>query len=166
MKIQIEIANDYKPWSQHKEIINKIYIKKIIKEILSRFNNLSEIKDVELSMLLTNNAQMHTLNNQFRGKDKATNVLSFPDIVLKSQHLLEFKPDINYMYLGDIAFGYEKISEEAKEQNKSLKDHFTHLLVHSILHLIGFDHKEEEETMQMQKLEIDILKQFSIQSPY
>lgn len=70
------------------------------------------------------------------------------------------------MDLGDIAFGYQTIDKQALEQNKNFKDHFIHLLVHSVLHLIGFDHQTNEETDIMKNLEIKILKDFSISSPY
>ncbi|KAJ6645140.1 Endoribonuclease YbeY [Pseudolycoriella hygida] len=96
---------------------------------------------------------MLNLNSQFCGKGKATNVLSFPDIELDFRHLLEFTPNLDYMYLGDIAFGYEIIQSEAISQNKSFRDHFMHLLVHSILHLLGFDHQDDEEAIIMENLE-------------
>ncbi|KAJ6645026.1 Endoribonuclease YbeY, partial [Pseudolycoriella hygida] len=117
-----------------------------------------------LNLLLKN--QMLNLNKQFRGEEKATNVLSFPDIELDFRHLLEFIPNLHYMYLGDIAFGYEIITSEAMTQNKTFKDHFIHLLVHGILHLLGFDHQNDEEADVMEKLEAEILNGFAIDSPY
>jgi probable rRNA maturation factor len=70
------------------------------------------------------------------------------------------------MYLGDVAFCYSKIKQEAADQNISFKDHFIHLFVHSILHLLGFDHDNEEDADVMESLEVDILKDLFIASPY
>jgi probable rRNA maturation factor len=70
------------------------------------------------------------------------------------------------MYLGDIAFSFETIFKEAKEKKLIFLDHFKHLLLHSILHLIGYDHNNDEETEIMQNIEINILQQLSIKSPY
>ncbi|MCC8417859.1 MAG: rRNA maturation RNase YbeY [Rickettsia endosymbiont of Bryobia graminum] len=165
MKINLEIIKNYPDWKYHK-FINKALVKKVVANIINRYSNLKVVKEFELSILLTANEEMLKLNKQFRGKDKATNVLSFPDIELDFRHLLEFVPDIDYMYLGDIAFGYETMYEEVISQNKNFENHFIHLLVHSILHLLGFDHQDDEEAEVMEKLEIEILNDFAIASPY
>ncbi|WP_375326446.1 rRNA maturation RNase YbeY [Candidatus Tisiphia endosymbiont of Nemotelus uliginosus] len=165
MKIKVEIIKNYPSWKQHK-FITKSFVKKVVANIINRYNNLKITQQLEVVILLTDDSQMQNLNQQFRGKNKTTNVLSFPDIVLDFRHLLEFTPDLYYMYLGDIAFGYETIINEARSQNKTFKDHFTHLLVHSILHLLGFDHQNDEEADVMEKLEAEILSGFAIDSPY
>ncbi len=165
MKINIEIIKNYPDWKCHKFFTKKL-VKKVVTNIINRYSNLKVVKEFELSILLTDNEQMLKLNKRFRGKEKATNVLSFPDTELDFRHLLEFVPDIHYMYLGDIAFGYETMHDEAISQNKTLEDHFIHLLVHSILHLLGFDHQNDEEAEVMEKLEIEILNDFAIASPY
>ena len=165
MKIALEIAKAHKEWDNHKEI-NKQVIKKAISKTLARFDNLKNVKEYGVSILLTDDEQMEGLNNKFRGNLGATNVLSFPDIELNWQHLLEFTPNVSYMYLGDIAFGYQIIRMEAANQGKSFENHFIHLLVHSALHLVGFDHQDNESANVMENLEIDILKEFAIPSPY
>ncbi|XVN42158.1 MAG: rRNA maturation RNase YbeY [Candidatus Rickettsia vulgarisii] len=165
MKINTEIIKNCPDWKCHK-FITKTLLKKVVTNIINRYSNLKIVKEFELSVLLTDNEQMLKLNKQFRDKEKATNVLSFPDIELDFRHLLEFAPDIDYMYLGDIAFGYETMCEEAISQNKTFENHFMHLLVHSILHLLGFDHQNDEEAEVMEKLEIEILNDFAIPSPY
>lgn len=164
MKINIEIIKSYKEWKNY-SFINKPFLKKVVANIINRYNNLKLVHEFELVILLTCNNQMLNLNKQFRGKEYATNVLSFPDIELDFRHLLEFTPPSHYMYLGDIAFGYETISHEVSDQKKSFKDYFTYLLVHSILHLLGFDHQEDEEADIMEKLEIEILNSLAIGSP-
>jgi probable rRNA maturation factor len=111
---------------------------------------------------------MQAFNSQFRNIEKATNVLSFPSVQLDWRRLVEFVPSdmSGYYFLGDIAFGYEIIHAEALNCGISVQDHFMHLLVHAILHLIGFDHQDEEEAEVMEELEISILKDFGVNSPY
>ncbi len=165
MKIIIEIANNYPEWLKEKWL-NKFLIKKISKNILQRFTALKNASAVEISILLTHNEQMKQLKRDFLGNLQVTNVLSFPDAITSTQQLLELPFHLDYIYLGDIALGYEIIKNEAAEQGKTFKDHFIHLLIHSILHLIGFDHKTDENADIMEGLEINILKHFKISSPY
>ena len=80
--------------------------------------------------------------------------------------MLEFKPDLDYIYLGDIAFAFETISEEVKKKNIPFLNHFKHLLVHSTLHLLGYDHETTKEADIMESLEEKILESFNIASPY
>jgi probable rRNA maturation factor len=106
----------------------------------------------EISVLLTNDKEVHALNKKFRQKDKPTNVLSFPDG--------------ENGYLGDIAMSLDTLQREAKEENKPLENHFTHLLIHGVLHLMGYDHETDEEQNEMESLEIKILKKLDIPNPY
>ena len=165
MKITIEIAKRCKYWNNHKQL-NKRIMAKICQNIIARFANLKQVKIFELSILLTDNAEISELNNKFRGKNQETNVLSFPDIPLGGKHILEFQPDLNYMYLGDMAFSYQQLLHEAEEQHKLFEHHFLHLFVHSMLHLLGFDHQKDEDAVIMESLEIQILQDFAINSPY
>lgn len=165
MQIIVEIAKDLKEWTHHR-YINKLLVKRVLQNVLVRFRCFKLVEKFELSILLTDDDRMQLLNGEFRDKQKPTNVLSFSDIELNWQGLLEFKPDLNYMYLGDIAFGYQTINREATALKKPFKDHFIHLLVHSILHLIGFDHQNEEDAKAMESLEIEILKGFAITDLY
>ncbi len=178
--INVEIIQNYSKWREHKQI-NKALIKKITQKTLSQFNNFSEIKQFELSILLTSNTEILTLNKQYRNIEKATNVLSFPANELNWQDLrfsgnetastnqpiiLENLGDSDYLHLGDIAFCYDVIYNESYAQQKTFENHFIHLLIHSILHLIGFDHQNDTETKIMENLEIEILAHFGISSPY
>lgn len=109
-------------------------------------------KQRELAVVLADNAQVQRLNCEFRGKDKPTNVLSFP-----SDEEAEW---------GDIILAYEVIDAEAAEQGKSFHDHFCHLLVHGMLHLFGYDHIEQDEAEEMEAIEIEILSKLAIANPY
>lgn len=119
-----------------------------------------------MCLLLTNDNKLKELNKKFRDKDRPTNVLSFPDIDYNDTIALEKVIQEDYLYLGDIAFAYETIMEESQLQNKTFLNHFTHLLVHSLLHLLGYDHIKQKDAEIMEKVEVDILKQFGIKNPY
>lgn len=108
----------------------------------------------ELSILFTDDAHIQVLNRDWRGKDKPTNVLSFPSAFQASGTL------------GDIAIAFETVEREAAEGGLTVADHLTHLLVHGILHLIGHDHEAEEEAEAMERLETDILAGLGIADPY
>jgi probable rRNA maturation factor len=165
MNINVEIACDNKKWDKHQEI-NAEKVQDVLIEILNRYKNLSKIQEIELSILLTDNKAMSSLNKEFRNNDKATNVLSFADTEIDWRKILEFKPNTDYMYLGDIAFGYDITLKEAQDKDWKFIDYFTHLLIHAILHLLGYDHEEEVAAEAMEQLEINVLKKFNIPSPY
>ena len=124
------------------------------------------VNHIELSLLLTDNESIQKLNLQYRGKDSPTNSLSFPAQEIIAKKLNEFEFQGGFAILGDIIFAYEVIESEAKEQNKDFYNHFAHLLVHGILHLLGYDHQLEKEALEMEAIEIEILSFFNIQSPY
>ena len=165
MKFTIEIAQDNNEWDLYSEINPKLF-KQILNEVIKNYKNFSKIKNIELSVLLTNNNRIQQLNQEFRNKNSATNVLSFPDVDIDFRQILEFEPNLDYMYLGDVAFAFETIFQEAEKKKIDFLNHFKHLLLHSILHLIGYDHKDDEETEIMQNIEVRILQRLSISSPY
>ena len=111
----------------------------------------------ELSILLTNDEEQHELNRQWRGKDSSTNVLSFPQIE-------PFAPVSGL--LGDISLARETLEREAAEQGVSFEAHFTHLVVHGFLHILGYDHMTDEEAAKMEGLETVILRGLGIEDPY
>jgi probable rRNA maturation factor len=108
--------------------------------------------DEEIALALSNNAHLQELNNKFRGQNKPTNVLSF-----ENQREL---------FLGDIAIAYETIVEEAIAQDKTFNDHFTHIALHGMLHLLGYDHMNEADQQEMESLEIELLAKLGIENPY
>jgi probable rRNA maturation factor len=160
MKLELGIITEEKAWKSV-ESINKKSISHICKEVLSHFPALQNAT-VEVAILLTNDSQMQKLNLEFLKKDSPTNVLSFPDCELNKNDL----PNKEYFYIGDIALGFETVKNEAENGNISIYDHFVHLLIHGILHLIGYDHIVEDEEKEMMELEIKILNKFDIKSPY
>jgi probable rRNA maturation factor len=113
----------------------------------------------EISVLLTDDPGARELNRAWRGLDKPTNVLSFPAPDAPS-------PD-GVRHLGDMALAFETIAREAAEEGKSPHDHFTHLVVHGTLHLLGHDHEAgEDEALAMEALEIEALARLGIGNPY
>jgi probable rRNA maturation factor len=112
-------------------------------------------KGSEVSILLANDDLIRTLNREYRGKDKPTNVLSFPT-----------EEEGHGAPLGDIILSLQTITEEAENQLKLLKDHFMHLLVHGTLHLMGHDHEDDEQADDMENMEIWVLQRLGVKNPY
>lgn len=115
--------------------------------------------DSELSLLFSDDAHIRMLNRDWRGKDKPTNVLSFPAFDTVPGDPL---PPM----LGDIALAFGTIVSEAGLEKKPFDHHLTHLIVHGLLHLLGHDHEDEEEAGEMEALERRILARLAIPDPY
>jgi probable rRNA maturation factor len=107
-----------------------------------------------LTILLTDDETVRDLNSRFRGKDSATNVLSFP------------APENPENHLGDIALAYGVCVREAAEQGKTIGAHLQHLTVHGVLHLLGYDHMSEDEAEDMESLERVVLAGLGVSDPY
>jgi probable rRNA maturation factor len=112
----------------------------------------------EVSILFTDDAEMRGLNHRYRGKDRATNVLSLPAA----------PPVVGRLGppLGDIVLAIETVRKEAADQDLAFGAHLTHLIVHGFLHLLGYDHEEEAEALVMEGLETAILNDLGIADPY
>jgi probable rRNA maturation factor len=121
---------------------------------------------VEVSFLFTTDAEIQSLNKNFRGKDNPTNVLSFPDTELTPENLKNALMYEEPLLLGDIALAEETILKEALAQEKTAIDHLTHLILHGILHLLGYDHVIDSEAEKMEQQEIRLLSELGIQNPY
>ncbi|MBO7453865.1 MAG: rRNA maturation RNase YbeY [Alphaproteobacteria bacterium] len=179
MNVEIIFENDN--WDSKK-------IKKLIKDVTKAvFSHLKlQHDDIEISVLCTGDDEIRVLNKTYRGIDSPTNVLSFP-----MESGLEYddfdcccgedchcsdssgcgcgcdaEQDAMSCVLGCSAFAYETIDKESKEQGKSFDDHMKHLVVHSILHLLGYDHVEDEEAEKMEDLEVKILQSIGVGNPY
>ncbi|WP_434354133.1 rRNA maturation RNase YbeY [Psychrobacter sp. HD31] len=119
-------------------------------------------KKIELDIYITNPTEGKQLNHEARGKDYATNILSYPSDL--PAEMLTVLPSIP---LGELVICHEVVVRQANEQGKTIADHLTHLLVHGTLHLLGFDHElGEDERIEMEGFEIDILTKLNIANPY
>ncbi|MBI5163013.1 MAG: rRNA maturation RNase YbeY [Magnetospirillum sp.] len=117
---------------------------------------------LELSLVLADDATVRDLNRTWRGQDKATNVLSFAALDDDAAPLPEGAP----LLLGDVIIAFETCAREAADEGKSLDDHLSHLVVHGVLHLIGFDHRDDAAAEEMEGLETAILGALGIGDPY
>jgi probable rRNA maturation factor len=122
----------------------------------------ADVGDAELAVMLTDDSGIRTLNSNWRGIDKPTNVLSFPAL----QPTAARQPEDAPRMLGDIAIAYETTRKEADGEGKPFDHHLSHLAVHGFLHLIGYDHETEDEAEAMEALEREILAQLGIPDPY
>lgn len=114
--------------------------------------------DAEVSIVLADDPMIRSLNDRYRGQDRATNVLSFPaeDSNATDEAVL----------LGDVILAYDTIVLEAEEQSKPIENHFLHLCVHGILHLLGYDHEADAEALEMEAREVAVLETLGIGNPY
>lgn len=179
MNVEIIIENDN--WDAKK-------IKKLIEDATKAVFSYLKLQhdDIEISVLCTGDEEIRVLNKTYRGIDSSTNVLSFP---MESDFEYDdfdcgcgenchcegssgcgcgcnAEQDAMSCVLGCSAFAYETIDRESKEQGKSFDDHMKHLVVHSILHLLGYDHVEDEEAEKMENLEVKILRSIGVGNPY
>jgi probable rRNA maturation factor len=118
---------------------------------------LKDIADAELTVRLVDEAESQELNSRYRGKDAPTNVLSFP---------AELPPGTGIPLLGDIVICAPLVQIEAMAQNKPVRAHWAHLVIHGVLHLIGHDHQGEQEAEAMEALEVDLLFSLGYDNPY
>lgn len=114
-----------------------------------------------LSVLITNNFEISKINLKYRNKNLPTNVLSFP---LDEERMIF--DEIPSKILGDIVLSFEKIKIESIELNKPFNNHLTHILIHGLLHLLGYNHQNDKEAEIMERFETNILSKLSIPAPY
>lgn len=113
--------------------------------------------DSELTIRIVDIAESQSLNAQYRGKDKPTNVLSFP---------FELPDGIELPLLGDLVICASVVAQEALDQQKKTSDHWAHMVIHGILHLLGYDHIDDTDAEEMETLEINLLAELDITNPY
>ena len=114
-------------------------------------------KNGTLVIRLVDENESRELNSQYRGKDSSTNVLSFP---------FEAPPNIEDNHLGDLVVCVPVVNRESFEQNKAEEHHWAHIVIHGILHLLGYDHIQDVDAEKMENLEIDLLDTLGISNPY
>ena len=117
--------------------------------------------DAQVSLQVVDVDESQQLNNEYRGKDKPTNVLSFP-MDLPAELIAEMEQ----LMLGDLVVCAQVVAEESQQQNKTTEAHWAHMLVHGMLHLQGYDHIEDDEAEKMEQQEIEILHQLGFENPY
>jgi len=122
----------------------------------------NDVAEAEIAVMLTDDSGIRTLNSNWRGVDKPTNVLSFPAL----QPTGAGAPDDAPRMLGDIAIAFETTRKEADDEQKPFDHHLSHLAVHGFLHLIGYDHEKDDDAEAMESLEQEILAQLGIPDPY
>ena len=122
----------------------------------------ADVGDAELAVMLTDDSGIRTLNSNWRGIDKPTNVLSFPALQPEGAR----KPGDAPRMLGDIAIAYETTRREADLEGKPFPHHLSHLAIHGFLHLLGYDHEQDDDAEAMEVLEQEILAQLGIPDPY
>ena len=155
MTVRYDVAINADGWqSEHS-------LRMLVDRVLEATLHALEFDDVdsELSLVFTDDANIRTINAKWRHIDKATNVLSFPAFPIQPGQ----RPG---PILGDIVIARETVQREAQEENKSFDGHLSHLIVHGLLHLTGYDHQNDDEAEQMESLERKILASLGISDPY
>ncbi len=120
-------------------------------------------KKLNFSILLTNDNEIKEINFKYRNLNKPTNVLSFKSMIHEKNY---FKNNDQEIHLGEIIISMERIYCEAKINNVLFKDHFIHIFLHAILHILGYDHVIDSDRKKMERIEISILKNLGIKNPY
>ena len=149
MAYQIDIEIN----STNSQIPNKEHIERWISAALLN----EALTDAEVSVYIVDEAESQDLNFQYRGKDKPTNVLSFP---------ADIPEEVGIPLLGDLVICAPIVAQEAQEQSKTLEAHWAHMLVHGTLHLLGYDHSEDDEAEAMETLETELLIAMNFAAPY
>ena len=130
---------------------------KELENIFQEFIGFFSLDEVNIEVSFCKPEEMQKINKQFRHKDKTTNVLSFPDKDLTK---------ISNNCIGEILICNDVLEKEAAEQNKNVFDHFVHLVIHSMLHMVGYGHDEANDAILMENKEVKFLSQIGISDPY
>lgn len=151
------------PKAEHQALPSTKDLRQWIEQALASIDEPCEADlELELSVRFCNSEAIRSLNSDFRQRDSATNVLSFPSgmPILTTDNGQGLQP------LGDIVLCPTLIEQEAAEQSKAIMDHYCHLVIHGVLHLCGYDHDDDASARTMESLEIQILSGLGIASPY
>ncbi|MEZ2901599.1 rRNA maturation RNase YbeY [Acinetobacter terrestris] len=156
MKLSLSLQQDFQA---PELVLKRAYIKKVIETAL-RYIDVDQ--DCEIGIACVDNDESHKLNLEYRKKDKPTNVLSFPSDIPE-----EVLPLLDAWPMGDLVICIPVVLQEAIDQSKTPIEHFTHMLVHGVLHLMGYDHETSEaDAEEMEALEIKILAKLGFDNPY
>ncbi len=165
--MSIDIIYDYKKLNE-KDL--DFTISKLTKELLSKTCQIHKINcNFLVTLLICSNYRIKNINKKFRDIDKATDVLSFPNIIFENKYKINKKDIINYIdndtkqiYLGDIIISMDKCISQSKKYGHSIKREFSFLFVHSLLHLLGYDHMDKDEEKEMFNMQDKILTSVGI----
>ena len=156
MKLSLSLQQDFQA---PELVLKRAYIKKVIETAL-RYIDVNQ--DCEIGIACVDNDESHKLNLEYRQKDKSTNVLSFPSDIPE-----EVLPMLDAWPMGDLVICIPVVLQEAIDQSKTPIEHFTHMLVHGVLHLMGYDHETSDaDAEEMEALEIQILAKLGFENPY
>ena len=143
------VSGRWKPAEGSKSIVRRAVARAAAKISTNR----TSTKGAELAIVLTDDSGIRNLNREWRGIDKATNVLSFP-----AKNAAD--------HLGDVILAFETIAREARSEQKPFAHHLAHLAVHGFLHLVGYDHERSKDAVAMERTEREILRELAIPDPY
>jgi probable rRNA maturation factor len=146
LKIDVLVDSDY--WKDADAA--KLVVRRAVMHAAAALST----RAAELAIVLTDDAKMRALNRNWRGIDAATNVLSFPTKNARRRHI------------GDIVLAHETVMREARREHKPFADHLAHLAVHGFLHLLGYDHEDDDKARDMEETERAILRRMAIPDPY
>ncbi|MFN3827413.1 MAG: rRNA maturation RNase YbeY [Micavibrio sp.] len=164
--LDLDIVINQGGW-EHLPIPIEAFSREVINLTLSMADLPAELsgRETEICLVLTDDKEIHTLNRDYRGMDKPTNVLSFANLDSETADEELAQEDVPFS-LGDIIIAWDTMEREALEQKKEFLDHLRHMMVHGTLHLLGYDHMEEAEAQEMEGLEIKILEKMGVKNPY
>jgi probable rRNA maturation factor len=155
LMVTVDVRREAKGW---KAVPSPIaLVRKAARKALA-LGGVALLPEVEVAVLLSDDARICDANRQWRAKDKPTNVLSFPAV---SPDRISTAP-----YLGDVILAWETVAAEAEQEGKTAADHMVHLVVHGVLHLIGYDHMTASDARRMESLEKVILASLGVADPY
>ncbi|NTU76761.1 MAG: rRNA maturation RNase YbeY [Alphaproteobacteria bacterium] len=162
-KSALHIESAAAPWKKVRGL--KPRLEKATALVLARLpDNLRSVaKRASFTVLLTTDKGVQRLNHDFRGLNKPTNVLSFPQF---SRGKLQKYRQKGEVYVGDLAVAYAYVAKEAKSEHKILLDHVTHLLIHGLLHLFGYDHLTAAAAARMERWETHLMAELGLSDPY
>ena len=160
MSINFEFVPEYSSWDVEK-------LNKIAEKVSGAAETKLRLpKCASVAVLLCDNAKIQRLNRDFRGSDKVTNILSWPNESLRVATSGQFPNLAVNPQLGDLAMAYEACFSESCVGQIPFSDHLTHLLLHGTLHLLGYDHMEDTDALIMEAIEIEVLAKMCISNPY
>lgn len=175
MNLQIEIEIKSRKWRSC-EVFQARQIEEFFYQTCKKILTLTDLKKflpktslVQLCISLISDSQIKKINQKFRKKNKPTDILSFSALdekIIQKNGLKAAIESDDFVVLGDLVLAFETIISDAKIQQKIFENHLTHMLIHGILHLLGYDHEDSKMAEEMEELEIKILKAFKITNPY